>query len=106
MKLLTKAILSKLPKLYATEDVAMDDKIVQVKFFNPYGSGTWLITEYDPEERLAFGYCQIQEPEWGYVSLDELESLMFLGRPRIERDIYFTPKKFSECVNEDGWIKV
>ena len=32
------------------------DPMVVAKFFNPCGSGTWLVTEYDPSDKLAFGY--------------------------------------------------
>jgi len=31
--------------------------------------------EYDPEEKLAFGLCVIHEPELGYFSIEELESI-------------------------------
>ena len=106
MKLLTKEILSKLPALYATEHIPTEDQIVVAKFFNPYGSGTWLVTEYSKEKRIFFCYAHIQESEWGYTSLDELESLTFMGRPKIERDRWFTPRKFSECVDSEGRITV
>ena len=38
-----------------------------------------LITEYDPKQKLGFGFCQILEGcgELGYVSFDELESLPY-----------------------------
>jgi len=96
MKLLTKAIEKKLPALYATENVKPDDKICQVKFFDPCGGWTWLAVEYDPVEKLFFGWVDGFEAEWGYFSLDELASVrnrMGLG---IERDLYFTPKPMKE----------
>ena len=92
MKLLTEAIKKKLPKLYATEFVAAEDKEIIVRFFNPLGNQSWEIFEGDETEdgdwRL-FGNCDLGFgfPELGYVMLSELESIevgMGLG---IERDI-------------------
>ena len=97
MKLLTKEIIKKLPKLYSQENEK--DPIVQVKFFDPTGSFTWYATEFDGED-LFFGKVVSSlcpEGELGYFSLSELKSIrgrMGLG---IERDLYFTPKLLSEC---------
>jgi len=95
VKLLTKEILEKMPALYTTENQSLDDHVLQVKFFDPYGSWSWYGVEYDPKEQRFFGYVVGQENEWGYFSLVELESLKFCGYPRIERDLYFKPIKFS-----------
>jgi len=93
MKLLTEAIKKKLPKLYATEFVAAEDKEIIVRFFNPLGNQSWEIVEGQEERHLGdwmlFGKCDLGmgSPEWGYVMLSELESIevgMGLG---IERDI-------------------
>ncbi|MGV2067026.1 DUF2958 domain-containing protein [Agrobacterium sp. 22-226-1] len=64
-----------------------------VKLFTPNAGATWLITEVDPADpdRL-FGLCDLGlgEPELGYVSLSEIQSVRGkLGLP-IERDLYFT----------------
>ncbi len=42
------------------------DAEVLVKYFNPCGSGTWLITEAEREgdDWRLFGYCHIHEWEW------------------------------------------
>ncbi len=42
-------------------------------------SSIWLITEYNPEQKIGFGYCQILAGcgELGYVSLTEIESLPY-----------------------------
>ena len=55
MKLLTKEILARLPPLYATEEVAVEDKLVQIKLFTPWTSWTWFGIEYDPTDRVFFG---------------------------------------------------
>ena len=87
MMLITKEIEDNLNKypLYSQDGKGFDG-IVVVKYFNPYGSGTWLITEGEKQtddDWLLFGYCHIHEWEWGYVLLSELESVGFL-----ERDLY------------------
>jgi hypothetical protein len=97
-KLLTAAIRKALPKLYATDNVPLADKIVQVKLFHPYGRGTWFITEFDGEDTMfgAIDLGMTSEPEWGYISLSELESLKGPGGVQaIERDAHFPPTKWS-----------
>jgi Protein of unknown function (DUF2958) len=80
--------------LYTQEKVS--DPIVHAKLFDIGGAGTWYTTEYDGEDR-TFGYVTgLDTPEWGYVSLSELAALRLRGIPRIEVDLYFTPKAFSE----------
>ena len=98
MSLLTKEDLENLPALYATEDE--EDPIVHVKLFHPLGKSTWLLTEYDKEQELAFGYAYITDGELGYISLLELESIN-IGGLKVERDNYFTPKKLSEARKEN-----
>ena len=94
MKLLTKEIISKLPKLYSQEN--NPDPIIQVKFFNPVGSWTWYGIEFSPEEGLFFGYVVGQESELGYFSLSELESAKGPLGLGIERDLYWTPVPLSK----------
>ncbi len=78
-----------------------EDPIVIAKVFDTFGSATWFITEYDPEQNIAFCYVTgLAADEWGYTSITELESINHpdLGIPRIERDLYFTSGKFSDVV--------
>jgi len=103
MKLLTKEILAKLPKLYSTEEVKLADKVLVVKFFHPYSCMTWYGAEYNPEERIFFGYVCGLGPgcdEWGEFSMAELESVKHMGIG-IERDLYFKPAKFSDVIKEN-----
>lgn len=102
MELLPKSIEKTLPKLYATEPVATLDKIVQVKFFTPWSNWTWLAVEYDPSDRLFFGLVRGLEVDWGYFSLDELESVAGPGRLHIERDIHFKPCAVRELIEREG----
>jgi hypothetical protein len=92
MKLMTKEILNKLPKIGATEKLADDQKRVFVKYFNPCGAGTWYGLEFDPVERTFFGYANITDGEFGYFSLDELESVKGPFGLGIERDLHWDDK--------------
>jgi len=97
MSLLTKIDLENLPKLYETEE--QEDPIVHVKLFHPMGGSTWLLTEYEPETKMAFGYAYITDGELGYIPLEELEQINIAGL-KVERDNYFTPKPLSKAKKE------
>ena len=87
MKLFTKALLKKLPRIGDTGEKDSSNIKVPVKFFNPCGSQTWYITEYNEEEKLAFGYVTgMQVDELGYISIKELEALQLPYGLKIERE--------------------
>jgi len=78
---------------------------VLVKYFNPYGTGTWLATEAEEQEDgdlLFFGYCHIFKWEWGYFTLSELKNTkitLFGCKLPLERDLYVTPgATVADCV--------
>ena len=111
MKLFTKEILNKLPALYANSEKGMAETKVIVKLFNPAGAGTWYITEYDPETKIAFGFVNLGDPEMaelGYISIQELEDLRLPFGLGIERDINFgfdhTLKEVYDIVKGGGHI--
>lgn len=92
MKLLTQEILKKLPKLYETENVPVEEKKVICKFFNPVGQGRWYCLEYSPEDKLFFGYVNLGDSEmaeFGYFSLTEIEEVRLQWSMKIERDLYW-----------------
>jgi len=68
--------LSRIPKLYETENVPLKDKIIHLHFF--VAGCDWYIVEYDGED-IFFGYAILNGDyecaEWGYVSFGELKSL-------------------------------
>ncbi len=101
--LLTAVDRKRLPALYSQEKVK--DPIAYVRFFNAYGAGTWLATEFDGQDQF-FGWVEIHPGmgELGYFSLRELQSIpaRMGGRPipglqGIERDTSFTPKPLSQA---------
>ena len=92
MKLMTKEIEKNLRKspIYSKDGQGKKAKVV-VKYFNPMGAGTWLITEgnqLDNGDWELFGYIYIHEWEWGYVLLSELQSIKLPWGLGIERDLY------------------
>ena len=88
MKLLTKEIEKKLPKLYSTDEQGNNAKVV-VKFFHSRSNWTWYATEYDPDTRTFFGYVDGLEGELGYFNLDELSEVKDSWGLGIERDMYW-----------------
>lgn len=96
MKLLTKEIEKKLPKLRSQEGVP-NPKII-VKFFHPLSSWTWFVVEGDRQENgdmLFFGLVDGFEKELGYFTLRQLEEVKVKGLG-IERDMYFGEHRINE----------
>lgn len=98
MKLLTQAIKRKLPKIYATESIPLEEKSIICKFFNPCGAGTWYVIEGQEEEGdfIFFGLVDLHEKEFGYFSLKELESTKLPLGMKIERDIHNIELKIGD----------
>jgi hypothetical protein len=93
MKLMTKEIENKIPKLYS-QDGKGYKAIAYAKFFTPDSNWTWYATEY--EDGLFFGLVQGQEQELGYFSLEELEKTTGPLGLHIERDLNFTPCELNK----------
>jgi hypothetical protein len=110
MTLITKALTEQLLANGRAQRAAMDkgadalDFKPVVKLFTPDAQCTWLLTELDPDDGLAFGLCDLGmgEPELGYVSLVELQSVRGkLGLP-IERDLHFEADKAISAYAEEA----
>ena len=98
---MTKALEKRFTKVGRQENIK--DPIIIAKFFNPTGGGTWFASEYNPKDKIFFGYVSIfgdHCDEWGYFSLKELED--FKGRfgLGIERDLHFKETKSSEIIRQ------
>ncbi|MDP9378746.1 MAG: DUF2958 domain-containing protein [Chloroflexota bacterium] len=87
MRLITKELERSIPPLYGQDGMG-DDAIVYAKLFHPLSSYTLYVLEYDPVERLIFGWGGSPEPEYGYASLDELETVRVMGLG-IEQDVHW-----------------
>ena len=92
--------LSKIQGLYSAEQIPLKEKVIYMHFF--LGGCDWYASEYEPEERLFFGFAilnnDLEMAEWGYFSLEELSSIKikFL---EIDRDLHFTPTKAIDIEN-------
>lgn len=97
-ELLPDSVAASLPALYANEGES--DPVALVKFFCPYSAAVWYITEYDPEQGLAFGWADLGFGcgELGYISVEELATAEKRGLPLIERDLYWSPRPLSEAI--------
>jgi hypothetical protein len=79
--------------------------IAQVKFFQPWGSWTWYVTEGEPVldddgtelDFEFFGFVVGEFPEWGSFSLNELKSIHGPVGLKIERDIFWEPTPLKKC---------
>jgi hypothetical protein len=84
--------LSRIPRLYETENVPLKDKMIYLHFF--IGGCDWYVAEHDGED-LFFGYAILnndyQMAEWGYVSFSELKSIKVKGWLEVD------------CETEDAW---
>ncbi len=92
MKLITKEIEKRFREV-GTQDIP--NPLIIAKFFNPSGAGTWYATEYDPQDKICFGYVtDLGFDELGSFSITELESIKCppFNLP-IERDLHCGEKR-------------
>ncbi len=98
-----KIVTEKFEKLFENFPLYSQEKelnpLVIAKLFDPCGSATWYLLEYDPDQKIAFNYVTgMIEDEFGFASLEELESIRRTYGLTIERDLYWKPKRLRECV--------
>ncbi len=48
-----------IPKLYETENIPLEEKIIYQVYRIPSVGFYWLIAEYDPREKTAFGFANL-----------------------------------------------
>ena len=96
--LIPEELAGRIPALYATEKE--EDPTVWIKLFTPDSNWTWYVTEYDPDERMAFGLVDGHDRELGYFSIEELEQIKGPLGLKIERDLHFTPQPLSQVQNK------
>lgn len=83
-----------LPHLYSGEEKG-SDALALVKFFTPDSSWSWFASEFDGED-IFYGLVVGLEVEFGYFSLNELQSVRGPWGLPIERDLFFEPKTLRE----------
>ena len=88
-------VLTKLPALYTTERQDVENHLFLMRFYHPLSRSSWFAIEYDPEERLFFGWTDGDFQEWGYFSLLEMAFVNVQGVP-IMWDVDFKATRFGE----------
>ena len=101
MKMLTKVIERKLEKtpIGSTDGMGKDAPVI-VKFFYPYGVGTWLVTEAEREgdDWRLYGAAELGMGfEWGYTMLSQIEAIGGNTCWLVEREMYCPPKTVGEA---------
>jgi len=87
--------LSTMPALYATERENEENHVFRMRFYHPLAQWSWYAVEYDPEDRVFFGWLDGDFQEWGYFSLLEMAFLEVRG-VRIMWDVDFKAIGFEE----------
>ena len=101
MQLMTKSLERNIPPLYSQENKKPEDVMVMAHYFTPMGNMDWYATEYNPEEKLFFGWVNGEFPELGYFSLSEFEEVNAHSYvPKIERDMHWTPVSLKEVMDK------
>ena len=88
----SKERLTKIPKLYETENIPLPDKVTYLHFF--IAGSDWYIAEYDGDD-LLWGYSILNgddiNAEWGYISFSELKAIKINGWLEVD------------CETEESW---
>ena len=100
MELMTKELRNLFKKYPVGSQVGKTDPVVIAKYFDPTGAASWWVTEFDGKDHL-FGYATLgfgpECDEWGYMSLNELQTTKGRVGLGMERDLHCgTPKPISE----------
>lgn len=91
------------PALYS-QDGQGYSAVVHAHYF--VGSADWLVSEYDPNEDIAFGWACLgdrQNAELGYVSLAELDSIQVPIRVRVLPDNDVRLAGFQRVERDADW---
>ncbi len=99
-----------MPKLYSTENVKLEDKLIYEHFF--LSSNDWFAAEYDKDDRIFFGYAilngDLEMSEWGNFAYDELKEIKAplkvngipIGYAEVERESAWHPKKWADVFED------
>ena len=71
----TKERLNRIPKLYVTEDIPLQDKLIHLHFF--IADCDWYVAEH--EDGMFWGFVILNadtvNAEWGYIGLEEMKEI-------------------------------
>ena len=102
----TQQHLAKIPKLYATENIPVKEKLIYLHFF--LGNSDWYVCEFDGTGTF-FGYVILngdyQTAEWGYFTINKLDRLNVRGL-EIDMDLYWEVRpasKVNKISQAQGW---
>lgn len=104
--------LSKIPKPYETEHVALMEKNIWLHFF--IGGCDWWVVEFDGED-LFWGFAilngDLMNAEWGYFNLSELKSIKIGGWLEVDCELeefweIRTASKVEQIGKAMGWTKI
>jgi hypothetical protein len=91
------------PALY-TQEGRGDDATVFIKLFDPCGSATWHLLEWDGQEE-AFGFVTgLHSDEHGYIPLRELAFVAGRLGIGIEIETGFLPTTLGRCRNPKALV--
>lgn len=88
-------VLSIMPALYATQRQDVENHLFLMRFYHPLSRSSWFAVEYDPQERIFFGWTDGDFQEWGYFSLLEMAFVEVRGVP-IMWDTDYKPTCFGD----------
>jgi len=105
----TRQRLSRIPRLYETEEIDLPQKLVHLHFF--LAGCDWYTVEFDGTD-LFWGFVILNgdqhNAEWGYFSLKELLSLRLSGFLRVDCELeeYWTVRpagQIDKIRQAQGW---
>ena len=84
----SKERLDKIPRLYETETIPLEGKLIFLHFF--IGACDWYVAEYDGDDTF-WGYAilngDLQNSEWGYFSFAELREIRVKGSVEVDCEL-------------------
>ena len=89
--------LAAIPRLYETEHVPLQDKMIHLHFF--IAGCDWYVAEFDGDD-LFWGFAILHNDfvnaEWGYISFAELKAVRLKGWLEVDCDLHWKVRKASE----------
>ena len=101
MRLLTNELEKRFAEVGSQKNVK--DPVIIAKFFlyDPGGDDFLYATEYDPKNKLFFGYVSLSGgwiEQWKHLSLVEMESFKNSLGIGFKRDLHFREQKISSII--------